>query len=234
MTNIHWLFDVDGTLTPSRQRMTPEFEEFFVDWMRGKTVSVATGSDYDKLVEQVPESVLENLHTTFCCSGNHILKGERTVKIRSFSPTEDLINDLCKILRSSKFPFRTGKHVERRFGCMNFSVVGRNASREERDVYSEWDSRQREREYLAKYLESVNPEFEFHVGGETGIDIFPRGKSKAQIRWYISFTETVYFFGDRMSKGGNDYPLVQALREGDEYFPVKDWKDTMRQLGALR
>ena len=27
-----FMFDVDGTLTPSRQKMTPKFEKFFTKW----------------------------------------------------------------------------------------------------------------------------------------------------------------------------------------------------------
>ena len=31
-----YLFDIDGTLTPSRLRIDPEFEQFFLEWMKDK------------------------------------------------------------------------------------------------------------------------------------------------------------------------------------------------------
>ena len=34
MMNRVYIFDVDGTLTPSRQKMTKEFKEFFQEWSK--------------------------------------------------------------------------------------------------------------------------------------------------------------------------------------------------------
>ena len=31
-----YIFDVDGTLTPSRQKMTDEFKKFFDEWSKRK------------------------------------------------------------------------------------------------------------------------------------------------------------------------------------------------------
>ena len=38
-----YIFDVDGTLTPSRQKMTKEFEEFFGEWALKNTFYLVTG-----------------------------------------------------------------------------------------------------------------------------------------------------------------------------------------------
>lgn len=50
-------FDVDGTLTPSRQQIFPEFEQWFFKWIsfiqsKGHSVLLVTGSDYAKTLEQ--------------------------------------------------------------------------------------------------------------------------------------------------------------------------------------
>ena len=49
MPNKCFLFDVDGTLTEPRQRMTEEFALFFSDWMEGKDVFLVSGSDFPKI-----------------------------------------------------------------------------------------------------------------------------------------------------------------------------------------
>ena len=45
-----FIFDVDGTLTPSRQPMDPQFKEWFLSFMEREKVWLVTGSDYPKTV----------------------------------------------------------------------------------------------------------------------------------------------------------------------------------------
>ena len=42
-----YIFDVDGTLTPSRRAMTPDFEDFFYEWSKDKTFYLVSGCDLD-------------------------------------------------------------------------------------------------------------------------------------------------------------------------------------------
>ena len=48
-----FIFDVDGTLTPSRRKMTKEFKEFFEQWALKNHFYLVTGSDLPKLQEQM-------------------------------------------------------------------------------------------------------------------------------------------------------------------------------------
>tara|TARA_Y100000004_G_scaffold193680_1_gene256678 strand:- start:596 stop:739 length:144 start_codon:yes stop_codon:yes gene_type:complete len=43
-----YIFDIDGTLTPSRLKINLEFETFFLNWMKNKEVILVTGSDKRK------------------------------------------------------------------------------------------------------------------------------------------------------------------------------------------
>ena len=54
-----FMFDVDGTLTPARRRMTSEFLKFFLEFCRKNKAYLVSGSDYNKLLEQVPAEVLK-------------------------------------------------------------------------------------------------------------------------------------------------------------------------------
>ena len=55
---INYLFDIDGTLTPPRSKMTSEFSFFFLNWMTGRNIYLVTGSDREKIIQQVPNSIL--------------------------------------------------------------------------------------------------------------------------------------------------------------------------------
>ena len=49
------IFDVDGTLTPSRDKIDPQFAEWFKQFVTVNTVCLVTGSDRIKTIEQIGE-----------------------------------------------------------------------------------------------------------------------------------------------------------------------------------
>jgi hypothetical protein len=74
------------------------------------------------------------------------------------------------------------------------------------------------------------------VGGETGIDIFLKEHDKRQILEDFNKIDRLFFFGDRMSDNGNDYPLsykIELYHLG-VCFAVKDWKETFERLVYLQ
>ena len=48
-----YIFDVDGTLTPSRQVIDPSFEAFMIKFFCKHDVYLVTGSDRQKTVDQL-------------------------------------------------------------------------------------------------------------------------------------------------------------------------------------
>ena len=48
-----FIFDVDGTLTPSRQEIDMDFAVFFTDFCAENDVYLVTGRDREKRIEQV-------------------------------------------------------------------------------------------------------------------------------------------------------------------------------------
>ena len=48
-----YIFDVDGTLTPSRKKIEHEFWAPFLIFCRHNHVSLVTGSDREKTIEQL-------------------------------------------------------------------------------------------------------------------------------------------------------------------------------------
>ena len=51
--NLNYIFDIDGTLTPSRLPIDEDFKKWFLEWCKNKNVYLVTGSDKDKTIEPV-------------------------------------------------------------------------------------------------------------------------------------------------------------------------------------
>ena len=66
-----YIFDVDGTLTPSRLPMTEEFQKFFKEWIKKNIFYLVTGSDLPKLQEQMCYYDIES-QALFTCCGNEM------------------------------------------------------------------------------------------------------------------------------------------------------------------
>lgn len=224
-----FIFDVDGTLTPSRGRIDSEFAAFFFDFSTLNKVYIVTGSDKPKTVEQIGNVLYGMVKRVYNCSGNDVWEGSTQVRKNDWTLPDDAHEWLAEHLTASAFSVRTGKHFEHRTGMINFSIVGRNANSEQRKMYVDWDERYDERDHIAYDFNLVFPDLVARPGGETGIDIMPRGADKSQILQDFDKDDYIIFFGDRMDQGGNDYPLAFANTNGKNHH-VKDWKHTWEIL----
>jgi hypothetical protein len=115
---------------------------------------------------------------------------------------------------------------------VNYSVVGRNANTEERAKYVAYDTLEDERNKIAKSFNKLFPNLEARPGGETGIDIAPKGSDKSQILIDFDTNDTIRFYGDRMDIAGNDYPLKkQIVDKGIGIcYNVNNYKETWKLL----
>lgn len=229
--NNKFVFDVDGTLTPSRGKIDKEFCEWFFEFATHQDVYLVTGSDYPKTVEQVSEKIIGVVKKVYNCSGNDVWVQGENIFTNEWRIPQEAEEWLREELALSKFSLRTGLHLEDRPGMCNFSVVGRNATLGERKLYVEWDTKTEERVTIARLFKQKFPDIEAVVGGETGIDIFPVGSDKSQIIKDFSVDDRIIFFGDRMDIDGNDHPLMIANTNGLNY-PVTGWQDTWNKLNA--
>jgi phosphomannomutase len=223
---MNYVFDVDGTLTPSRERIDPEFEKFFLDFCMKNTVYLVTGSDYVKTEEQLGPDICFLVEGIYNCSGNMLTRRGVVIYRNEFELTDDERSALKNELYSSGFSVRTGNHIEQRIGAANFSVIGRNATKQQRETYIRWDNATNERTEICKRMNAYFDRLECVVGGETSIDIYLRGKDKSQIASHLHpFT----FFGDRCEVGGNDHSLYLIA---DSAIWVANWQNTFSILKA--
>ena len=229
-----WIFDVDATLTPPRDEIDNDFEEFFYNWILDNDTYLCSGSDIDKLKEQLTPRILNNVKGVFTCMANAYYEGGKEIYRKDFEPPVGLEEDLKYFLFSSLYGKRTGNHIEKRIGIWNFSIVGRNANKKEREHFKNWDEKYDSRRTISSYLNSrYRDTIESSIGGDISIDIYNLERDKRQVVDHLSDLDfsNVIFVGDRICPGGNDYELAKAVASrGGESINVDSWEETKNIL----
>ena len=222
-----YIFDIDGTLTPSRGLINTNFKRYMLAFMGNNYVYFVTGSDKPKTVEQIGTEIYNRAVKVYQCSGNDVWQQDNNLSTNNFELPEEAEKFLTVRLNDSPFKPKTGMHFDFRPGLLNFSILGRNASLQERAMYKLFNSEDDERDYIARDFNKLFPGYTATVAGEIGIDISPEGMDKAQIIHDFSAHEQLYFFGDAMEPGGNDYSLsLEIAQQGGNVYHVKGWQDT--------
>lgn len=228
-----FLFDVDGTLTPSRKKIDKEFSKFFSNFCKTHEVYLVTGSDRDKTITQLGKTLYNKVKRVYNCSGNSVWEKNKNVHTSEWNCPCILSSYLELELNASQFKIRTGKHIEERPGCINFSILGRGEDNMKyRSEYVVWDRKMEERDKLAQNLRRLFPDLCISIGGETGLDISPKGHDKSQILQDFETHDTITFFGDKTFVGGNDYSIAHAIinQKLGTVHQVSDYNETWEIL----
>ena len=128
----NFIFDVDGTLTPSRDKIDFKFGEWFKKFQQQNNIFLVTGSDRSKTIEQVGAEIFNFARRVYNCSGSEVWEQDKKVYSSEWELPMYVRWWLEKHLDASAFPVKTGLHIEERPGMVNFSIVGRNADRDQR------------------------------------------------------------------------------------------------------
>tara|TARA_B100000131_G_scaffold274197_1_gene276006 strand:+ start:5393 stop:6091 length:699 start_codon:yes stop_codon:yes gene_type:complete len=228
---IKYIFDVDGTLTPSRGKIHNEFRTFMRKFMDSHDVYLVTGSDREKTVDQIGIMLYNRAKYVYQCNGNDVWQKDTRLHSGVLDISDSLYQDLHYELKKSKFPLRLGNHIEERPGLVNFSIVGRNCGPDSRQVYVKYDKNTDERKIIAERLREKQPQYDIQVAGETGIDITAKGANKSQILKYFKEDDIIWFFGDKTMYGGNDYEIANAVdKRNGKVFTISTWRETWNVL----
>ena len=230
-----FIFDVDGTLTPSRKKIEHEFWAPFLIFCRNHDVYLVTGSDREKTVEQLGLDIFYTAKRVYNCSGSDVYEKNKNVYRDNWDLPKDIERFLLDELDYSQFPLRNGNHIEIRPGGVNFSILGRDEDPMlGREEYIKWDKERLEREDIADRLKNQFPDLNVQIGGQTGLDI--SNKDKSQILRDFSKDDDIHFFGDMMQEGQNDYPLAMAIVNNmmGTAYSVEDWKETRTLLEGMQ
>lgn len=233
------LFDVDGTLTDPRKKMTDEVRQFFAEVRKASVVGIVGGSDLAKQVEQVGDHVLREWDYVFSENGLvSFAQGKKIAEqsLRTFYSEAQLkafINYCLHYIADLDIPVKRGTFVEFRAGMINVSPIGRNCSQTERDAFEAYDKVHRVREKMVAALKErfgAAMGLSFSIGGQISFDCFPAGWDKTFCLQFLErdgFKE-IHFFGDKTLPGGNDYEIFTDKRVVGHC--VASPADTMRQV----
>lgn len=237
------LFDVDNTLTKPRDIIENDFEEFLYKKIKPlATLGIVTGANIEKMYEQLRgQKILNEFDYIF--PENGIVHIENGVEVQKSSFNEKLgeeilksfINFVLRYIADLELPFKRGTFIEYRNGMMNISPTGRQCSREEREIFHEYD---KEHKVRTKMIEALKKEFHdvnltYAIGGMISFDVYPTGWDKSYCLTRISrdkFKE-IHFFGDQTEPGGNDYEIYN--HESIIGHRVSSFKDTQKILSEM-
>ena len=227
-----YIFDVDGTLTPSRKQIDGRFWAFFLQFCCRNDVYLVTGSDREKTLEQLGLDICYRSKRVYNCSGSDAYERDVNVYRDDWTLPKQVERFLQDELDFSQFPIRNGLHIEHRPGGVNFSILGRGKDPSDGRVeYVKWDKERMERQDIADRLRNAFPNLSVALGGQTGIDIGPIGSDKSQILRDFSEDDELHFFGDRCEEGGNDHSLAKEVeKRGGLSYNVETFRDTWKLL----
>uniref|UniRef100_A0AAY4C3X3 Phosphomannomutase n=3 Tax=Denticeps clupeoides TaxID=299321 RepID=A0AAY4C3X3_9TELE len=216
------LFDVDGTLTAARQKVTPEMETFLARLRQRVMVGVVGGSDLEKIKEQLGTDIIDRVDYVFAENGLVAYRHGELHSVQNIQAhlgeelLQDFINFCLDYLAKIKLPKKRGTFIEFRNGMLNISPIGRSCSQQERIEFFQLDQTEHIREKFVSVLqkEFAGKGLSFSIGGQISFDVFPDGWDK---RYCLGIVEqdsyrTIHFFGDKTSPGGNDHEIYSDPR----------------------
>lgn len=211
------LFDIDGTLTPARLKVSDEMRKMLVELRKKVVIGFVGGSDLVKQQEQLGEDVLEQFDYGFPENGLTAFKLGKQLATQSFiewigeESYKKLVNFILRYLADVDIPQKRGTFVEFRAGMINVSPIGRNCSKSERDNFEKFDHEHHIRKNMVKALQANFPDLAltYSIGGQISFDVFPTGWDKTYCLKHVAEEkfDKIHFFGDKTYKGGNDYEI---------------------------
>ncbi|KAK4528228.1 hypothetical protein GAYE_SCF53G6163 [Galdieria yellowstonensis] len=233
------LFDVDGTLTPSRCQASREMLEFLRKLRNEVYTAIVGGSDLAKQEEQLGPTILEDFDYVFSENGlvayenGKLIHTQNLAKHLGEEKLKNVINSCLHYIADLDIPLKRGTFVEFRKGMLNVSPIGRNCSQEERVEFEKYDQlhgiRRRFVDYLKQQFQSYD--LQFSIGGQISFDVFPIGWDKTYCLSFVQHIPIIHFFGDKTFPGGNDYEIFQDSRTIGH--TVTSPQDTMQQCREL-
>lgn len=218
-------FDLDGTLTESKQRMSAAMGDLLAQLLQRMPVAVMSGGSWRQFQNQFlvgfpPEAPLDKLYL-FPTSAAMCLvhRGDRWLPQydKSFSPEEKkkIMDAFSAAFAEIHFvqPDKTwGPQFEDRDAQITFSALGQQAPLMEKES---WDPTRAKRLPLAEVLKRRLPNLSIGVNAMTSIDVTAHGVNKAYgIHRLSELTgidiEDMLYVGDALEEGGNDAVVLET------------------------
>lgn len=209
-------FDMDGTLTESRQPALPEMISELERIKEKYHICIASGAELKRMMWQVPVSGI----TYFAQNGNEVFEDGKMLWKKEL-PNKRGILEHIEILRQ-QYP---DSEIEDRGSQLVVSFTGFYADFEIKNKFD--PDRKIRMEMLKKF-----PHPNAYVAGTSGIDYIPFTKGENILEYItqknISPIECLYV-GDALEPGANDYTVCGIIPT----FAVKNPADTLKFIKLL-
>ena len=241
------VFDLDGTLAPSKSDLDSEMASLLQQLLDTKIVAVIGGAKYEQFQRQfldklqVPPELLKNLFLFPTTAASfYRYKNGSWEQVYSEKLSADEKKRIFEALEAT-FKELGYSHPEKIYGELTedrgiqvtFSALGQQAPL---NLKEKWKKEHTvDKLKIAEVLQKHIPDLEVRAAGYTSIDVTRKGIDKEygirQIKKHlgISFDEML-FVGDALFEGGNDYP---ALRTGVACLEVNGPEETKELIRAL-
>ena len=228
------LFDMDGTLTKSRQPFDRLLEPALSKLSEVSDIGIVSGSDFEYIMEQM-EFVLNRSSLRYrtillpCNGTKYYTPPENSDDNFSLQHEVDMVKEMsdesfnelmCLMISEqakhcAQLPSLSGHYVDYRGSMINWCPIGRNANQKQREAFIQWDTTFNFRS--VELIRLTNLQFvkdnnlEIKLGGDTSFDIFPKGWDKTYCLQHLKNYNNILFVGDRCGSGGNDKELYDFL-----------------------
>jgi len=237
------VFDLDGTLAPSKSSVDGEISTLLHELLGIVKVAVISGGGWPQFEKQLLSHLphdghLGNLSLLPTCGTKffRFTKSWNEVYSEDFSADEkkQIISSLKQAIEQADFKVeRTwGEAIEDRGSQITYSALGQLAPLQEKE---KWDPDFAKRKEIKAILDRLIPDYSVRLGGSTSIDVTKAGIDKAYgIRKLEEMLNILpgemIFIGDALFPGGNDYPAKQA---GVQCIAVNCPDDTKRVIETI-
>src|SRR6202034_595442 len=209
------VFDLDGTLAPSKSSLSPQTAALLHDLLGVVKVAVISGGAWTQFEKQLltdlPKgSALANLSLLPTCGTKFFQYKGKWTELYSEDLTAEqrkkIIDSLNKAAGESGFHAEKvwGEVIEDRGSQVTFSALGQQAPLEEK---KKWDPDYAKRTKIKALVDMLIPEFSVRMGGATSIDVTKPGIDKAygiaKLQDVLGITlKEMIFIGDALFEGG--------------------------------
>jgi len=248
------LFDMDGTLTPPREKIGRSMLTALKDLQRDSDIGIVTGSDINYINEQLKEALdvgglsPHSIHL-FPCNGTKHYKWSASSykKVHDADMIKTIGEESYRLILQNTLSYQllitikhelpyTGNFFDYRGSMLNWCPIGRSASSREREAWVEADLKFGLRDFyvseIKKFARKKSIGIDVALGGSTSFDIYPKGWDKSYVVNHLSGYEEVLFVGDKCNPGGNDHAIYTLLKDGKgtQSYSVESPEDTIKVI----
>lgn len=231
------VFDLDGTLAPSKSPIDDEMSVMLQNLLSVARVAIISGGAWHQFQIQVLKQMAKNSRFEWlsilptCGTRFYTYRNEEWQQLyaENFTETEKnkIITRLQEAIKQANLGIEQtwGPQIEDRGSQITFSALGQKAPLSIKEL---WDPDLSKRTAVKKILDNALEGFLVSVGGSTSIDITKSGIDKGyginKLHDILKIPiDEMCFVGDALFEGGNDFPVK---RTGIQSFEVDNPSDT--------